>query len=77
MQIGNWKYDIIEAGYKCNMTDVLAAIGLIELKRYETDMLPKRKQIFDAYTNAFKHSTNLLFHYTKRERKQAHTMFIF
>ena len=31
MQKGNWKYDIIEAGYKCNMTDLAATIGLIEL----------------------------------------------
>ncbi|CAN5378782.1 DegT/DnrJ/EryC1/StrS family aminotransferase [soil metagenome] len=54
MQKGNWKYDIIEAGYKCNMTDIMAAIGLIELARYESDTLPKRKHICNAYTNAFK-----------------------
>ncbi|MBA3900539.1 MAG: DegT/DnrJ/EryC1/StrS family aminotransferase [Bacteroidetes bacterium] len=48
-QKGNWKYDVIEAGYKCNMTDLSAAIGLIELERYEKDTLVKRKEIFDAY----------------------------
>jgi len=52
-QIGNWRYDVCEAGYKCNMTDVLAAIGLVELERYEDDMLVKRKHIFDKYTEAF------------------------
>jgi dTDP-4-amino-4,6-dideoxygalactose transaminase len=52
-QIGNWRYDVCEAGYKCNMTDILAAIGLVELERYENDMLVKRKHIFDAYTAAF------------------------
>jgi len=52
-QIGNWRYDVCEAGYKCNMTDILAAIGLVELERYENDMLIKRKHIFDTYTDAF------------------------
>jgi dTDP-4-amino-4,6-dideoxygalactose transaminase len=52
-QIGNWRYDVCEAGYKCNMTDVLAAIGLVELERYENDMLTKRKHIFDKYSEAF------------------------
>ena len=50
MQKGNWKYDIIEAGYKCNLTDIMAAIGLIELERYESDTIPKRKHIFEVYT---------------------------
>lgn len=53
-QIGNWRYDVLEAGYKCNMTDVLAAIGLVEMERYEDDMLPRRRAIFHAYTEAFK-----------------------
>jgi dTDP-4-amino-4,6-dideoxygalactose transaminase len=35
MQKGNWKYDIVEAGYKCNMTDIMAAIGLVELATRE------------------------------------------
>ncbi len=48
-QKGNWRYDIVEAGYKCNMTDLCAAIGIIELERYETDTLKKRKHIFDSY----------------------------
>ena len=52
-QKGNWKYDILEAGYKFNMTDLSAAIGLIELERYDYDTLVKRKQIFDAYQAAF------------------------
>lgn len=55
MQKGNWKYDIIEPGYKCNMTDIMAAIGLIELERYDREVLPKRKAIMDKYHQAFKH----------------------
>jgi len=53
-QKGNWKYDIVEAGYKCNMTDLSAAIGLIELGRYDLDTLVKRKHIATTYTNLLK-----------------------
>ncbi len=52
-QKGNWKYDIVEAGFKCNMTDMAAAIGLVELERYDNDTQIKRKQIFDTYQTAF------------------------
>ena len=50
-QKGNWKYDIVSAGYKCNMTDIASALGLIELSRYDADTLPKRKAIFNQYVN--------------------------
>jgi dTDP-4-amino-4,6-dideoxygalactose transaminase len=56
-QRGNWKYDIIEAGYKCNMTDLSAAIGLIELERYDNDTLIKRRKIVESY-NAILKSDN-------------------
>jgi dTDP-4-amino-4,6-dideoxygalactose transaminase len=46
---GAWKYDIVEAGYKYNMTDILASIGLVELERYDTDTLLKRKEIVHHY----------------------------
>lgn len=51
-QKGNWKYDVEEPGYKCNMTDIQAAIGLIELERY-AENLEKRKQIFETYNANF------------------------
>ena len=47
---GSWEYDVIDAGFKCNMTDILASIGLVELSRYEKETLPKRKAIFEKYT---------------------------
>lgn len=53
MQKGNWRYDIVEAGYKMNMTDILAAIGLVELERYESETLVKRREICQAYNKAF------------------------
>lgn len=51
-QKGNWKYDVLEAGYKCNMTDIQSAIGLVELDRY-AENLQRRKAIFRAYDEAF------------------------
>ena len=50
--MGGWRYDIIEPGYKFNMTDIQAAMGLVELERYDGDMLVRRKQIFDSYSSA-------------------------
>ena len=53
MQKGNWKYDIITPGYKCNMTDLMAAIGLVELRRYADDTLVKRRKVCEYYQRAF------------------------
>lgn len=53
LQKGAWRYDVIDAGYKANMTDILASIGLIEIDRYKSDTLVKRKYIFNCYTKAF------------------------
>jgi dTDP-4-amino-4,6-dideoxygalactose transaminase len=50
---GAWEYDIIEAGYKCNMPDIAAAIGLAQFKEYESLILPRRKVIFNKYFNYF------------------------
>ncbi|MFM7759031.1 MAG: DegT/DnrJ/EryC1/StrS family aminotransferase, partial [Crocinitomicaceae bacterium] len=50
---GAWRYDVLEPGFKCNMTDLQAAIGLVELERYEEN-LERRKQIFETYDAAFK-----------------------
>lgn len=50
---GGWRYDVCSVGYKCNMTDVAAAMGLVELDRYDRLILPRRKEIFDAYNQAF------------------------
>jgi dTDP-4-amino-4,6-dideoxygalactose transaminase len=51
-QKGNWRYDVEEPGFKCNMTDVQAAIGLVELERYQEN-LDRRKEIFRQYDEAF------------------------
>jgi dTDP-4-amino-4,6-dideoxygalactose transaminase len=51
-QKGNWRYDVEEPGFKCNMTDLQAAIGLVELERYQEN-LDRRKAIFRQYDGAF------------------------
>ena len=55
-QKGAWRYDVLEPGFKCNMTDIQAAIGLIELGRYQEN-LDRRKQIFEQYDDAFKNTS--------------------
>ncbi|ARJ39629.1 DegT/DnrJ/EryC1/StrS aminotransferase family protein [Sporosarcina sp. P16a] len=50
-QIGGWEYDIVYPAYKCNMTDIAAGIGLIQLTRYE-DLLDRRKQMIAIYDQA-------------------------
>lgn len=49
----SWRYDVVHAGYKMNMTDIQAALGLAQLEEYD-DILQKRKYNFDAYSNALR-----------------------
>lgn len=50
-QAGNWRYDIVEAGYKWNMSDLQAALGIVQLKKYPK-VLERRREVCEAYTNA-------------------------
>lgn len=52
MQLGAWRYDVVESGFKCNMTDIQAAMGLVELDRYEGN-LARRREIMTRYNLAF------------------------
>jgi dTDP-4-amino-4,6-dideoxygalactose transaminase len=51
---GSWKYDVLNEGYKCNMPDLLAVIGLEQLKKYDDLILPKRKAVFESYNALLK-----------------------
>ncbi len=51
-QVGAWEYDVVGTWYKCNMTDIAAAVGLAQFERYPT-MLLRRKQIVQRYDAAF------------------------
>lgn len=62
-KLGAWEYDIIGPWYKCNMTDIMAAIGLVQMKRYP-ELLRRRKQIIERYDAAFSGlSVSTLEHY--------------
>lgn len=50
-QLGAWEYDIMLPAYKCNMTDIMAAIGLVQMERYPA-MLERRQEIIEKYNNA-------------------------
>lgn len=64
-KLGAWEYDIVGTWYKCNMTDVTAAIGLKQLERYP-GMLARRKEIIGKYDAALKPlGVKVLEHYTK------------
>ncbi len=76
-KIGNWEYDVIDAGFKCNMTDVLASIGLVELERYETDNLTRRKQIFEKYTKELsKYDWAITPHYKDENRETSYHLYL-
>lgn len=51
-KLGSWEYDVIGPWFKCNMTDVLAGIGLAQVKRYPS-LLKRRKEIIEKYDKAF------------------------
>lgn len=50
---GTWEYDILIPGYKCNMTDIMAALGISQLKRYD-EILAKRRRLFSLYQQLLK-----------------------
>jgi len=72
VQLGAWDYDIVGTWYKCNMTDVAAAIGLGQLGRYDA-MLARRREIIGRYDAALKPlGVKVLDHYTDRHCSSGH-----
>jgi len=49
LKAGAWKYDIVMPGYKCNMTDIMASIGLVQLQRYDREILKKKEELVSYY----------------------------
>lgn len=71
-QLGAWEYDIISPSYKCNMTDVVAAIGLAQLERYD-DMLELRKKYLEMYYEKLNGEYfDILSHYTDDYTSSGH-----
>ena len=71
-KLGAWEYDIVGTWYKCNMTDLAAAIGLSQMKRYP-EMLKRRREIICRFDAAFKPlGVESLPHYTDRHTSSGH-----
>lgn len=71
-RLGAWEYDIVGTWYKCNLTDVAAAIGLKQLERYPA-MLERRKAIISRFDKAFRPlGIKTLEHYTKEHTSSGH-----
>ena len=51
--VGGWKYDIVDQGFKANMPDICAAIGLAQMRQYASKMLPERRNLVETYNRIF------------------------
>lgn len=72
----SWEYDVVDTQYKCNMTDIMSAIGLVQLDRY-SEMLEKRHKIIDMYNEAFKDmDIQVLNHRDQNSRSSGHLYFV-
>lgn len=69
MKAGAWKYDIVTDGFKCNMTDMQAALGVVQLSRYE-EMLGKRRAVFNIYNNALRDKEWAILPFMKDDMKE-------
>lgn len=71
-KLGNWEYDIVAPYYKCNMTDIMAAIGLVQLKRYP-ELLKRRKELIETYNRGFQDlGIQVLDHYGEDHSSSGH-----
>lgn len=71
-KLGAWEYDIVGPWYKCNMTDVVAGIGLAQMRRYK-GLLARRKEIIGKYDAAFKPlGIKVLDHYNDEHQSSGH-----
>ena len=71
-QLGAWEYDIIAPNYKCNMTDVMAGIGLAQFKRYP-QMLSRRREIIEKYNSGLSGcNVEVLCHYGENHASSGH-----
>lgn len=71
-KLGAWEYDIIAPLYKCNMTDIMAAIGLVQMKRYP-QMLARRRELIERYNEALKpYDVQVLDHFNGEHESSGH-----
>lgn len=71
-QLGAWEYDIVAPYFKCNMTDIMASLGLAQLRRYPA-LLERRREIIEKYNEALKdEDVTVLEHYTEKSQSSGH-----
>lgn len=71
-KLGAWEYDIVSTAYKCNMTDIMASLGLAQLKRY-SELLERRKQIIEKYNRELDGTgIDVLKHYDEDSTSSGH-----
>lgn len=71
-KLGAWEYDIVAPDYKCNMTDIMAAIGLAQMKRYP-ELLARRRRIIEHYDEVLRsRNVSLLTHYGEDHASSGH-----
>lgn len=71
-QLNAWEYDIVYPAYKCNMTDVTAAVGLVQMERYP-NMLARRRELIGIYNQALQgEDVEVLRHYTDEYTSSGH-----
>ena len=75
-QLGAWEYDIVSPAFKCNMTDIMAAIGLKQFERYP-QMLARRREIIERYNAALNNlDVEVLDHYNDDHASSGHLYFV-
>lgn len=75
-KLGAWEYDIVAPNFKCNMTDIMASLGLVQLKRYP-EILERRKQIIEMYDELLAEvNVTSLKHYTDQYSSCGHLYFL-
>ena len=72
----SWEYDVVDTQYKCNMPDILSAMGLAQLKRYNA-MLTRRHELIEKYNKAFEGlPVEVLNHCDENHRSSGHLYFV-
>ena len=74
-KLGAWEYDIIGPWYKCNMTDIMAALGLVQMERYQ-GMLEKRYKMVERYNEAFANLPVALMNHKDADHCSSHHLYL-
>lgn len=72
-QVGSWEYDVVSPAYKCNMTDIQAAIGIAQLNRYN-DLLNKRRSLIELYKNNLNQNIQVIEHEDEQNSSSMHLL---